>query len=285
MAKKSNKKAKRRKQRELAENKFAVQLAQNRVDSVQAERHLLINRENRKNYYEQLHDAVENRESYTRYGWGNANVCSAAYSLANQIETKKLGHLNRKALKRLIEVARRTKILDPDDVSHGYLTGLLNIAEYSWLWVRDPDKWKPTTKNRNKQFSSLLRCLFAKYDVPAFMDDAWMPEHDGTETQNYREWFINIGAGENIRKQKGLPISMTKKMAHHFMRAPSHLTVNEAIRWGQILALGGDVRVARGVMGSPLGQSFANDDFWVTVIRFFIDHPFLDTNQYHPIYH
>ena len=114
------------------------------------------------------------------------------------------------------------------------------------------------------------------------MDKVWKDTSE--ESKKYREWFINIGMGANIRKQKGLPISLTKKVAHYFLQAPNNVTVSEAIRWGQVIAMGGEERVARGIMTTPLRGSFENDDFWTTVIRFFIDNPFLDAVNYGPIY-
>jgi hypothetical protein len=69
-------------------------------------------------------------------------------------------------------------------------------------------------------------------------------------------------------------------MAHELMQAPSHYTVEHAFRWGQIHALGGNPRIVEGVRTTWLASSFRNDDFWLTVMRFFIANPMLDTAQY-----
>jgi len=277
MAKKSNKKAKRRKARELEEKKLSFQAAQNRLDPYTHQ--LLKDRKNRKTYFEQLHDAVINAKEY-RYRMGVPRDVDLVCRL---IADKKLGMVNKRALKRLIEVGKRTNILSVDDMNGDYLTALVHISEFNWMWQRNPDEWKPATKNRERQLSALLRYLFAKYEVPLFMDHPWKVDADNADTANQREWFINIGAGENIRTQRGLPIPMTKKMAHYFLQAPKDVTINEAIRWGQVVALGGDARVARGVLGTLMGRGFVNDNFWATVIKFFIDNPFLDVHHYGPI--
>ena len=73
-------------------------------------------------------------------------------------------------------------------------------------------------------------------------------------------------------------------MAHNFLHAPSHLTINQALRWGQVTGLGGSENVARGILLTPLARSFNHEEFWVTVIMFFINNPFLDVVQYGPIY-
>ena len=72
-------------------------------------------------------------------------------------------------------------------------------------------------------------------------------------------------------------------MAHHFLKAPKHYTVEEALRWGQVHALGGDRYLVDALRQARLTQSFSNDDFWMNVIRFFIANPMLDVRHVHPI--
>ncbi len=67
------------------------------------------------------------------------------------------------------------------------------------------------------------------------------------------------------------------------MQAPADLTVEAALRWGQILGLGGSERLARAVVGTWLGTSFGHDDFWITVLQFFIANPMLDLAHVGPI--
>ena len=206
-----------------------------------------------------------------------------AHQLGHLIIEHKLSQVDRAGFNLLLDIAKRAGIIDrgePDNMP--YLIGLLNLAHHRWMWLRDPTKWSPKTKNRNRKFSLLVRYLMAKYDVPKFFDKPWKEMTEQSET--YRQWFINLGMGENIRKQKGLPLELTKKMAHNFLKAPSHLSINEALRWGQVIGLGGDKKVAKGVLSTPLGRSFSNEDFWISVIRFFIDNPFLDPSQYGSIY-
>ena len=75
----------------------------------------------------------------------------------------------------------------------------------------------------DRQFASLIRFLFAKYDdIPAFMDSAWNI-HDGPYAAAHRRWYIHVGSGQNLRKCD-LPICYTNRMAHAFRRAPSMVT-------------------------------------------------------------
>jgi hypothetical protein len=76
---------------------------------------------------------------------------------------------------------------------------------------------------------------------------------------------------------------MTKREAHEFMQAPESYTLEHALRWAQVHALDGNRRMADALCGTRLGDHFAHNDFWVSVLRFFVQNPFLDTVHYGPI--
>jgi hypothetical protein len=162
-----------------------------------------------------------------------------------------------------------------------FVTGLLNFVRHAEEWIRPVEGWRPRSHNAYRQFAELARHLFARWPIPAFMDSVWF-EADSKEARRHQRWFLHLGRGENIR-EASLPILYTKKMAHHFMQAPADLGVVAAVRWGQILGLGGDARIARGILETRLRSYIGNEDFWTTVLRFFIDNPMLDTAQFGPI--
>lgn len=95
--------------------------------------------------------------------------------------------------------------------------GVIQLARDAANWIRPLEQWRPRSHNPNRQFSSLARHLWAVYGVPVFMDVAWL---QGTVVQ--QQWFRHIGAGKNIRTAQGIPISLTKRMAHCFLEAPDH---------------------------------------------------------------
>jgi hypothetical protein len=110
------------------------------------------------------------------------------------------------------------------------------------------------------------------------MDRVWLAENE-----THQNWYKHIGTGQNIRTAPGIPVALTKKMAHHFLFAPKQYNVEEAIRWGQVHALGGDKRLMDALRGTRLLGNFKNDEFWLNVIRFFIANPMLDVSHVHPI--
>ena len=164
----------------------------------------------------------------------------------------------------LMHVDKKTALLKDNE----YLYAVLALGAFSCDWVRSVESWIPRTYNRDRQFASLSRHLLAKYDVPTFMNQVWF-----TTAKKRHRWFVFVGQGMNIRKVPGLPIEMTKKMAHHFMRAPDSYSINEALRWGQVMALGGDKRLVEALRETRLIRSFSNNDFWLGVLTVFYSAP------------
>ncbi|QDU88980.1 hypothetical protein Pla175_23640 [Pirellulimonas nuda] len=213
------------------------------------------------------------------------------------IQVRKKGPLNERRVPRpeLLRLLThldgcRTKFFDNAPVAprlgfiegNTYLEALVLVAIHARGWLRPVERWKPTTRNVGRQFSSLLRHLFARYDdLPAFFDGVWFAGR-GEAAAEHRRWYVHVGGGRSIRDCK-LPIPCTKKMAHHFMRAPGDLSVPHALQWGQVRALGGDDRLARAVLGTRLAESFEHQAFWATVLRWFIAHPMLDRAHIGPI--
>lgn len=175
----------------------------------------------------------------------------------------------------------RTGLLARDRIAR-YRPALLALSAHRRGWVRPPDAWVPPEGDAERQFGSLIRHLFALYDVPRFLDTAWTEglTPDGVK---YQGWFMHVAAGRNPRTARDLPFPMTKRMAHHFLRAPDDLGIMTAIRYGQVTSLGGDERLARSLVGTRLVTDFREHEFWTTVIRWFIAHPAVSPVDHGPI--
>ena len=164
---------------------------------------------------------------------------------------------------------------------NNFVDGLLALARHARYWLRPVSDWKPQTHNARRQFASLARHLFADWPVPTFMDSVWFAVNS-RDAARRQSWFLHIGSGQNIRTAD-LPLPYTKRMAHQFMQAPADFTVEEALRRGQIHGLGGGERLAVAINGTRLGTDFEHDDFWTSVLQFFIAHPMLDLAHVGPI--
>ncbi|MEO1997281.1 MAG: hypothetical protein ABGZ17_18585, partial [Planctomycetaceae bacterium] len=147
-----------------------------------------------------------------------------------------------------------------------FIEALALVAAHSAAWQRPVEDWKPRSHNPHRQFHSLLRHLFVRYDdMPLFFDSVWFMGRT-REAAERRDWYRHVGRGQNIRNCK-LPLAYTKKMAHHFLRAPSDVTMDQALRWGQVHGLGGEPRLARPIFGTPLPRHLAHAAFWPPALR------------------
>jgi hypothetical protein len=161
------------------------------------------------------------------------------------------------------------------------IEGLLALARRHSDWLRPVAEWRPDTHNARRQFGSLARHLLTCYPVPDFMDAAWF-EGDTPLARRHQDWFLQIGLGYNIRAA-GVPLHLTKRMAHEFLEAPGDLPIGAALRYGQVLGLGGDERLARAVIATRLGEMTEDEPFWLTVLHFFVNNPMLDAACIGPI--
>ncbi|MEW6755377.1 MAG: PcfJ domain-containing protein [Candidatus Latescibacterota bacterium] len=159
--------------------------------------------------------------------------------------------------------------------------GLAALAWHHLEWLRPVGSWCPASRDPHAQFASLARHLLARYPVPAFMDGVWFRGGDA-EARRQQGWFRHIGIGQNIRTAD-LPLRLTRAMAHHLLQAPGECTVEEALRWGQVRGQGGTPALALALGATRLGRSFADEDFWSTVVHFLARHPHLDANLVGPV--
>jgi hypothetical protein len=106
------------------------------------------------------------------------------------------------------------------------------------------------------------------------MDSAWF-QGQSAEAVLQQSWFMRLGLGESPRSLD-LPISLTKRMAHLFLHAPQGYSIDAALRFCQVSALGGSGRLAKAILGSRIATNFDNNEFWQTVIQWFSQHPMLD---------
>ena len=155
-----------------------------------------------------------------------------------------------------------------------YIDGLFALALNRGHWIRPLQSWQPRSRNPRRQFSTLAAHLLAQFAVPAFLDSVWFL---GTtdEAKQQQAWYRAMAAGRSPRSLD-LPIPLTRRMAHHFLQAPCDYSIDDAIRYGQVMGLGGSVRQVRAILGSRIGADFTNNDFWTTVIRWMIANPMFD---------
>jgi len=192
-------------------------------------------------------------------------------------------------IKELLELSskRKCKFSDKDYLIKVAYT-FIKIAIMNEKIIRPITEWECKSHNIDRQLISLVHHCFSIYPVPKFFDNVWL----NSALPNIQllldkdlTWYTHVASGNNIRTAENLPLKLTKKAAHYMMMAPDSYSMPEAIRWGQILAMGGDERIVNGVLGTRLATDFSEQEniFWESVFKWFIDNPMLDPNYYGPL--
>jgi PcfJ-like protein len=190
------------------------------------------------------------------------------------------------AYERLLrQVQSRTTLLRTSERPRDYRTpfnaGLLALALHHADWLRPLETWFPTTQKAWPQFTALAHHLLARYAVPPFMTSVWFDLPPG-EPLRQHDWYKHLGLGRSIRTA-GLPLRFTRVMALLFAQAPHHYTATAALRWAQVRGLGGGEALARAVVGTRLGNVLENEDFWESLLHFFVNHRSFDLAQVGPV--
>ena len=161
------------------------------------------------------------------------------------------------------------------------LSGLVELTRWRRHWRRPIEKWcSPKSDSRRAVFASLANHLLAMFPVPEFMATAWWRRDDAGPA--HRELFVHIARGNNPRTGPA-PVPMTRRIAHHFLHAPAGYSIEQAVRWAQVIALGGTPDMAGACAATRLGESLDNNTFWMSVIRWFVAHPTFDLHQVGPV--
>lgn len=146
-------------------------------------------------------------------------------------------------------------------------------------FVRLPETWQPIASGDIRVLiRDFVQHTLVRYPVPAFMYKAWETDND-----LHKQWFIHLGAGKNLRKAEGLPFEkpMTKMHAHHTCAAPSWMSIEQALRYGQVRSMDGDIRIAKAIATSVIGQNLdaSSSAFWTAVIREILNMPDLPAHK------
>ena len=164
------------------------------------------------------------------------------------------------------------------------ISTIKGIAEVYGDRLRDIEDWKPKRTKPTTIIRELLQHLFANYPVPIFLEKGFQKNHFES-----MYLYIHIGAGNSIKKFPFLPsLNLTTKYLHNIQFAPADCTYSEAFRYAQVIGMGGDEYLFNCLMNSKLHDytnatdnklKLEKDDFWITVIKFFIDNPMISPDK------
>jgi PcfJ-like protein len=152
---------------------------------------------------------------------------------------------------------------------HPGVDTLVNLARFRSVYVRPIADWPGSPASWRGAVSSLAQHLVGTYDVPSFLASSWFAADPDGEKK--RDWFIAHARGVRFRSLD-LPIVMTRKMEHLFLRSRDHLTIEQAMRRAELLALGAPDDLVHAVSATRLANDLSHGDFWRTVWMFLIAH-------------
>ena len=161
--------------------------------------------------------------------------------------------------------AGRGKLLRSGD----YREAIKGLEKLKGRFVRDPDDFRPRSKNPDRQVAELARFLLAEYDVPGWLDASLK-----TWDRRGVAWFLHLGRGGNLRTAPHLPVVLTKKQAHHALAAPADLSPVQAVRWAVATDAGCRPTVAEAYATARRLEGFWVDEmeaFWATLPRWLAD--------------
>jgi hypothetical protein len=107
--------------------------------------------------------------------------------------------------------------------------------------------------------------LFALWKTPEFFDNAWLVKGDLSYLE--RDWYCHLASGGSLRNVQGMPPSVSSRALHYAMSAPGELTVRQALRWGQIMSVGGSAELLAEVLSSRMVKDLSNDAIWARLFE------------------
>ncbi|MBK6828581.1 MAG: PcfJ domain-containing protein [Chitinophagaceae bacterium] len=143
------------------------------------------------------------------------------------------------------------------------ILAVFNMVSFHHDWIRNVNEWKPVSKVTQEQVKELAEFLFCRYPMPEFLYKAFL----NNQHSMFMEWFIRLGRGESMRDFQNLPLILTRRAAHFFLKAPAKFSIPEALRWSQARGHGSTVQLAERIAYSWLSvKPKGKEDFWDSFI-------------------
>jgi hypothetical protein len=144
-------------------------------------------------------------------------------------------HGARAAFTALLRIAQsRSNLMDAPAVVIGgeprfpQLDALVNLGRCSQPRGRALDLWDGAHGHPLAIIDSLARHALGGYRTPRFLASVWFGGN--THAENTRRRWVQRHAGGEPFRRFTLPIVLTRRMEHWFLRSPDHLDVDTALR-------------------------------------------------------
>jgi hypothetical protein len=151
-----------------------------------------------------------------------------------------------------------------------------DIQAHHKYWVNSPRTWvnRQKTKNLTKLRVDLIRHVFGVYKCPRFLENVWLLEKNGAESElKFVDWYLAVAQGKSLFKEctKGI---LSKKETHAFLIAPNEFAVEQNIWWARgYCESKNNIGTAGKIAHSNLVMKDYKNEFWISVMRFFVRFP------------
>jgi PcfJ-like protein len=164
------------------------------------------------------------------------------------------------------------------------------IEPYCGQALRAPEAWRCGIKSRGEdtRFIDLVRHTFARYRVPAHLENVWIEEFDDDFVDqvavparangapgrpDLRAWSIVVAQGGSLYRDAAHSF-LSKREVHHFLAVPDDVTsARQAFWYAFARAQTEERRVAVAVSRSALQRFSVGSSFWREVARWFARNP------------
>lgn len=133
---------------------------------------------------------------------------------------------------------------------------ILRLAAYRGRWVREPESWEG-----DAPITSLIHHLFALYPVSPLFEAQWFAS--GPVANLGRDSYCHLAQGGSAKALRQPVGTLSKRAMHLFLTdAPADLSISQAMRWAQAVALGASDGLARIFATSRMNRENATYPIW-----------------------
>ncbi len=170
----------------------------------------------------------------------------------------------------------------PHQGQPSFLLALQRLSELHEFWRQPPSAWRPKTGPAPLQFAHLVRFLLEPEQAESFHRDVF----DGSPSSWARLWFGHFSRDFHGDPVHPRPLTMTKRMAYHFLAAPEPFDCIRALRWSQVMGFGGRSWLAKALDLTRISWQLwdpEEEEWWAGVIQWLVTQRGLRRNDVTPV--
>lgn len=150
--------------------------------------------------------------------------------------------------------------IHPNEIA--VVSAVARLGAYADCWLREPEDWRPRVEDDARaQWAHLLRHLLARYEVPGFLDSAWLVK--GSLLHFERDCWCALGRGRSLSTVEGFPQSVSNRVLHHALVGDKGRSLAEAVWHTQLQQMRVSPALNDAVMSSRVPQELHHHALWL----------------------